>query len=588
MSSNRNDQGDSGSNGPPPNENTTLLRRADSTSEREASEHVIEYSSSSLDQSHSASMTRFSGLHHRRSSSSSIVVSRSWKAWMQTARESRVFSALPAIAIAFAIAHLPAPSGLTATSMRLLGVFAGVIMGLLTSEYEMSVVLGVALLVLTLTKSFMCTTADGRHIECDRCNTMYQGESGHWHEYKCDPIGGSFDVAVSGFANKVSWLVFTAFHIGRAVEKTGFGRRVSLVLVRAMGHSTVGIGYAVCAAELVLAPFIPSNTARGGGIIYPIVESVIASLGVEPRAGREDTVGGFLSFVAAAANLLSSSLFVTGMAGNPIVASKAGSIFGIEFGFSEWFLGACVPGLLVVAMVPPVMYMVMRPKVDFGLLSLDIRQQYRALGPVSAAEMKLCGTLLGCLVLWIGTPFFGVDSAVVAYMAIIVLVLVDILSWDDIVKNHKAWDTFFWLASFIVLAEQLTALGVTEYIGNSLSRSLQHASPMASTLMLALVYFMSMYLFSSISSHVVAFAGPFFAAGHVLGCPPRLLTILVALFSSMAGILTPFSTGSVAIYAAQGYISQPRWFLYGLLMSALMLATTFTAGLAWWKVLGWY
>ncbi|KAJ1775871.1 oxaloacetate transmembrane transporter activity protein, partial [Coemansia sp. RSA 1824] len=99
---------------------------------------------------------------------------------------------------------------------------------------------------------------------------MYRGDGGHWHEYTCDPIGGSFEVAISGFSNKVSWLVFCAFHIGKAVEKTGFGKRVSLALVGSMGQSALGIGYAVCLAELILAPFIPSNTARGGGIVYPI------------------------------------------------------------------------------------------------------------------------------------------------------------------------------------------------------------------------------------------------------------------------------------------------------------------------------
>ncbi|KAJ1991007.1 hypothetical protein GGI25_003861 [Coemansia spiralis] len=506
---------------------------------------------------------------------------------MQVFKESQFVSALPAVVLAFTIAHLPAPAGLTPTSMRLLGVFAGVIMGLLTADYNMSVILATALLTLTLTKSFMCITSDGHSIECERCKTTYQGKSGHWREYQCDPIGGSFDVAVSGFSNKVAWLVFTAFHIGTAVEKTGFGRRVSLNLVNIMGQSTIGIGYAICIAELALAPFIPSNTARGGGIVYPIVESVIASLGVDTQMG-EHPVGGFLSIVAATANLLSSSLFVTGMAGNPIVANKASSIFGIEFGFTEWVLGASVPSLLSIALIPPLMYVILRPKVDFGQLSVDIQRQRNILGPVSTDELKLCATLFVSLVLWVGTPYFGIDSTVVAYTVIIVLVLINILTWDDIIKNYHAWDTFFWLASFIVLAEQLSALGVTEWIGNSLSRSLHDASPMTSTLSLALVYFFSMYLFSSISSHVVAFVGPFFAAGHVLGCPPRLLTILIALFSSMSGVLTPFSTGSVAIYAAQKYIPQHRWFVYGLAISAMMLLIVFTVGLFWWKLLGWF
>ncbi|KAJ2720804.1 hypothetical protein GGI07_004370 [Coemansia sp. Benny D115] len=418
---------------------------------------------------------------------------------------------------------------------------------------------------------------------------MYRGgKSGRWHEYKCDPIGGSFEVAISGFSNKVAWLVFTAFHIGKAVEKTGFGRRVSLKLVQAMGRSTIGIGYAVCLAELALAPFIPSNTARGGGIVYPVVESVIESLGASSQVTGEDALGGFLSLVASHANLLSSSLFITGMAGNPIVANKAASIFGIQFGFAEWAIGASVPTLLLIFMLPPMMHMLLRPRVDFSRLEREIQQQYTSMGMVTTDEYKLCGTLLFCLVLWVGTPVFGIDATVVAYMAIVVLILLNVLTWDDVIKNHKAWDTFFWLASFIVLAEQLSELGVTDWIGNSLSRSLQHASPISSTLSLSIAYFFSMYLFSSISSHVVAFAGPFFAAGNVLGCPPYLLAILIAMFSSTAGVLTPFSTGSVAIYASQGYVSQPKWFAIGILTAVAIICVSFSVGLLWWKLLGWY
>ncbi|KAJ2495789.1 hypothetical protein IWW47_003942 [Coemansia sp. RSA 2052] len=510
-----------------------------------------------------------------------------WKSWIQLARDSRFASALPAILVAFAVAHLPIPDGLTATSLRLLGVFAGVVVGLLTADYDMSIVLAVALLVLTLTSSFMCTTTDGRHIECDRCRSVYRGKSGHWHEYQCDPIGGSFDVAISGFSNRVAWLVFSAFHIGKAVEKTGFGRRVSLALMTSMGRSALGIGYAVCLAELVLAPFIPSNTARGGGIVYPIVESIISSLEIGSEGG-ENATGGFLAMVASTANLLSSSLFITGMAGNPIVASKATSIFGIEFGFADWLIGASVPTLTLLFILPPALRLFLRPRVNFAQLSRELREQHLEMGQASPDELKLCGTLLTCLILWVGSPYFGIDATVVAYMAIVILTLLDVLTWDDIVKNYKAWDTFFWLASFITLAEQLSALGVTDWIGNSLSRSLHESSPLACTLSLALAYFFSMYLFSSISSHVVAFAGPFFAAGSILGCPPKLLTILIALFSSMAGVLTPFSTGSVAIYASRGYISQSRWFLLGFLSAVVIIGITFSVGMIWWKLLGWY
>ena len=52
-------------------------------------------------------------------------------------------------------------------------------------------------------------------------------------------------------------------------DKTGLGRRIALMLVKAMGRKTLTLGYAVMIADLLLAPFTPSNTARSGGTIYP-------------------------------------------------------------------------------------------------------------------------------------------------------------------------------------------------------------------------------------------------------------------------------------------------------------------------------
>ena len=41
-----------------------------------------------------------------------------------------------------------------------------------------------------------------------------------------------------------------------------------------MGHRTLFLGYAVMFSELILAPVTPSNSARGAGIIYPIIRNL--------------------------------------------------------------------------------------------------------------------------------------------------------------------------------------------------------------------------------------------------------------------------------------------------------------------------
>ena len=75
---------------------------------------------------------------------------------------------------------------------------------------------------------------------------------------------GAINWALSGFANSTVWLIFAAFIFSLGYEKTGLGRRISLLLVAWLGGHTLSLGYAVTLADAILAPFTPSNTARSG------------------------------------------------------------------------------------------------------------------------------------------------------------------------------------------------------------------------------------------------------------------------------------------------------------------------------------
>ncbi|KAJ1678925.1 hypothetical protein EV182_003072, partial [Spiromyces aspiralis] len=461
-----------------------------------------------------------------------------------------------------------------------------VITALFTCKYDLSAILAIAMAVLTLSSSFQCTAADGQKIECSACRQERRDAEGNLSHYHCDPIGGAFSVAVSGFSNDVPWLVFTAFHIGKAVEASGLGKRVSLRLLSLFGGSLLGVAYAIVTSEIALAAFIPSNTARGGGIIFPIVSSVISALDLSFTSDL-GAVGAFLVMSAAYANLVSSSLFITGMAGNPILAYKAGEILGIEVGFVQWLVGTIVPGLCIAGIMPLVLYHYYAPVLAVSSLHERVKHETRELGPISAKEVGLSLVLLGCLVLWVGTPVFAIPSTVVAYTALVTLILLDILEWKDIANNRAAWDSFFWLACFIVLAEQLTALGVTHWLGEYMASHLGNASPLMSCVALSLTYYFSTYFFSSITSHLVALAGPLLSAAGELGCQPHLAFVLFAMFSSLAAVLTPFSTGTMAIYASLQFVPRKDWFLVGLLMTATMLAILFTVGMLWWKAIGW-
>ena len=94
-------------------------------------------------------------------------------------------------------------------------------------------------------------------------------------------------VALMGFGDSTTWLVVIAFLIAGVIIDTGLGKRIALICIQELGKSVTGLGYAICTTELILGPLVPSNTARGGGIIAPIVDSISRSLGSEPKKNPE-------------------------------------------------------------------------------------------------------------------------------------------------------------------------------------------------------------------------------------------------------------------------------------------------------------
>ena len=67
-------------------------------------------------------------------------------------------------------------------------------------------------------------------------------------------------------------------------EKTGLGDRVATLFVRGFGKSTLGLAYGLSVAEALVAPAMPSTTARAGGIFMPIINSLALANDSKPGA----------------------------------------------------------------------------------------------------------------------------------------------------------------------------------------------------------------------------------------------------------------------------------------------------------------
>src|SRR5450759_3957403 len=67
-------------------------------------------------------------------------------------------------------------------------------------------------------------------------------------------------------------------------------------------------------------PFIPSNTARSGGTIFPIIRNIPVLYGSTPEENPRK-IGSYLMWTAIATTCVTSSMFVTALAPNLLALS---------------------------------------------------------------------------------------------------------------------------------------------------------------------------------------------------------------------------------------------------------------------------
>lgn len=544
-----------------------------------------------------------------------------------TAEPRNLFRLWVCVTIGLALWFVPPPEGLTVQAWRIAAVFGATILGFLLRPLAMGpcVLLGLVVLAasgeldpykelgargprlaqLRRTDVFeILQEIEGQdfveHIDRqdilvtrgrpkDRLQVIERQTLDPKHQLK-----RSFEYSLSGFADTTAWLVVAAFLISGAMIRTGLGRRVALSMVSLFGRTTLGLGYAIGAAELCLAPFVPSNTARGGGVMAPIVNSLSHVLGSTAEE-NPNRAGRYLVLCGAHANLVTAAMFLTGMAANPLVNTAARDVFQTELSWAQWLLGGLVPGLVSLAVLPLVLYRLAPPEATAaGAAREKARDDLAAMGGWTAKQRVMAAVLVGMLALWITTPLqtqwwgYSLPTALVAVIGVTVLVVLGVESWRDITGNWAAWDALIWLGGLITMATALRDSGFTAWFAESVGQYTTGLPPVPLAVTLAVVYFFSMYAFSMLTGHIMAFAGVFFAVAAAAGAPPLLMVALIAYFSNLCGCTTNYSTGPVVIYYGLGYVPAPKWFAVGFVVALVHLAVWLGVGLPYWKLLGWW
>ncbi|MBV8600680.1 MAG: DASS family sodium-coupled anion symporter [Candidatus Eremiobacteraeota bacterium] len=446
------------------------------------------------------------------------------------------------LGIGIVLALIPAPAGLDPGAWHYFAFFAAVIAALITEPLPAA---AIGLIGLTLAAASQAVVSGA-------------SDSMKW--------------GLSGFANDTVWLIFAAYMFALGYEKTGLGRRISLMLVKGLGSRTIGLGYAIAFADLILAPFTPSNTARSGGTIYPIVKNIPPLYGSEPGPTARK-IGSYLMYVSFAITCVTSSMFLTALAPNLLALTLSNKITHLSISWSQWFVGFLPIGILLFILVPLVLYFVYPPEIKAGAeVSKWAGEQLAGEGPLRRSEIVLAVLVGAALLMWIfGSALMA--PALVAIAVICAMLLTNTIDWNDVLGNKQAWNVLVWFATLVTLADGLNKVGFLTWIAKTAGADLAGFAMIPLILVLVAIFFVVHYFFASLTAQATALLPLFIATvAAVPGAPMGVVTLMMAFSLGLMGVLTPYATGPAPIYAHSGYIETKDFWKLGALMGAIYLA----------------
>lgn len=485
-----------------------------------------------------------------------------------------------AVVLTLIIWFIPAPEGVSVNAWHLLALFVGVIAGIIGKAMPIG---AMAILAMTLVAILQVTVP-----ELDA-----QGK----------PITKAAEIAakdaLSSLNNTLIWMIGVAIMISRGLLKTGLGKRIGYLFLATFGKKTLGVAYSLALCDLLIAPVTPSNTARGGAIVHPIMRAIASTFDSTPEKGTEKKIGRYLALVNYHANIISCLIFVTATAPNPLVVKLVAEATGaqINLTWTTWFVAMVVPGLLAMALMPIILFYLYKPEITHTPDAPELaRSQLKEMGKMSPHEKIMLGVFGILLLLWAGVPeiIFGkayaINATTTTFLGLSLLLITGVLTWDDVLKEKGAWDTIVWFAALVMMANFLNKLGLITWFSSALGESIRSMGLnwIWGCVLLTLAYIYSHYMFASGTAHVTAMLGAFYAAGLALGAPPMLFALILAASTGIMMSLTHYASGSSPVIYGSGYVTMTEWWTAGFIMSVVEMLIFSTVGILWWKALGYW
>lgn len=443
------------------------------------------------------------------------------------------------------IAGITPPAGLEPASMRFLGIFACVMIYLLTEA------LPTYALALLLCSSFVI--------------------------FKVAP----FSMAFGQFASDTMMLLIGALGIGAGISKSGLLNRVTLNIMQLFPGNFRGQIFAFLTTGTIVGPLIPSSFAKLA-IAAPFGKAVAENLGMDKEskgaAGIFSAV--WIAFGNAAPVFLSASVW------GYLVLGLLPSPYKEQFTWGHWLAAAWPWGAVILAGSYLAIMLLYQPEQELQLPADYGKKALNALGPMTWNEKITAFIMAIAVILWVSERIHGISASLVALCAWGLMLSFKVLEAQDI-KTCIPWDMLIFIGAILNLAALFTPLKIDSWIGTVAG---PHLEPMTSNIFIfvagvsLLVYLARFVILSQMATFTV-FSVILIPLALEAGFNPWIVPFIVLVSSGVWNLYFQ-NTVFLATLAASGDMTTHKQMTKMSIAYMLISTLGLWACIPVWKLLG--
>ncbi len=365
-----------------------------------------------------------------------------------------------------------------------------------------------------------------------------------WALFGCVP----FKTAFATFSGTVWWLLVGALGMGLAVSRSGLLRRISLWVMNIFPATFNGQTLGLIAAGTIIAPLIPSMTAKAA-IVAPISMGISDAMGYKRKSSGAAGLFGamYVGFILTGPMFISAS-FICYMLRGLLPADVQA-----QFNWTFWFISAGIWTITVLVLMSLAIRLLYKPKEKDILPKGYAAGELAKLGPMNRNEKITTVVLVIALLCWMTEPLHGINATIIALVGLIVLLGCRVYDRPDF-RTGMGWDNIIFIGGIINLGSVLPALKIDKWIADACSPVI---TPLISNIylfiiVLAVAIYAIRYLLVSFTATTAIFTVLFVPFAVRAGINPWVTGFAVWTSTQLWNVFYQNSTFLTSFYAVGG------------------------------------